>query len=443
MKKTVVVAGVFTVVITALITSHALAQKSSTMMGKWSGVTIQAKLIGGNLYEPLYARIAAWEKATGAQVQILSKKNHFDLMKEYKADMAAGNVNWCLGSNHTSFSSQFDDLYTDLAPYFSKDILEGYTPTIIAASSLGKNLQMIPRAQFDVSATYYQKSLYNSKKNQSGFKAKYGYELKPPKTLQQYKDQAIFFSAPPNLYGTQYAGKDEAIVGRFFEVLVAEGGQMFTADNSRSSFNSAAGERALQFFVDLYKANAVPKGTINYSWDELGQGFASGTVALDHDWPGWASFFNDPKASKVAGNVGVSASVVGPSGKRLGWSGTHGFSITKKCANKEATASLIWYLTNDDAQRLEAKSGSLPTRPRVWSAIKAAATASKDLYRYESLKAFEETSAGAYPVPQTPLWSEAVNKIFPELQAAILGQKTAKQALTDAATGADTVLARK
>ena len=29
-------------------------------------------------------------------------------------------------------------------------------------------------------------------------------------------------------------------------------------------------------------------------------GFASGTVALNLDWPGWAGFFNDPKSSKVA-----------------------------------------------------------------------------------------------------------------------------------------------
>ena len=424
--------------IAVLAMGQAVAQ--NTLMGKWPGVVIQAKIIGGNLYEPLYARIAQWEKLTGAKVEILSKKNHFDLMKEHRTDLATGTVRWCLGSNHTSFAPQFTDLYTDLTPLFSKPLLGEYTASNIAASTIGSNLQMIPRAQFDVSATYYQKSLFDNAKNKADFKAKYGYDLKPPATLQQFKDQAIFFSNPPGMYGTQYAGKDEAIVGRFYEVLVAEGGEMYK--DNKSVFNSAAGERALQWFVDLYKAGAVPKGTLNYLWDDLGQGFASGTIAINHDWPGWASFFNDPKSSKVGGNLGVAASVTGSSGKRLGWSGSHGFSITKGCANKEATASLIWYLTNYDGQLMEARSGSLPTRDRVWTQIKADAAKSKESFRFQALRAFEETAKGAYPVPQTPLWEETVGKIFPELQAAILGQKSVKQALDDAAKGADAVLQR-
>ena len=52
--------------------------------GKFDGVSIDAKLIGGQQYEPLYARIAEWEKATGAKVNIVSKKNHFELDKEFQ-----------------------------------------------------------------------------------------------------------------------------------------------------------------------------------------------------------------------------------------------------------------------------------------------------------------------------------------------------------------------
>ena len=104
----------------------------------------------------------------------------------------------------------------------------------------------------------------------------------------------MFFSNPPNFYGTEFAGKEEAINGRFYEMLVAEGGEYLDA-KGRPAFNSDAGVRALQWFVDLYKAKAVPPGTPNYLWDDLGQGFASGTVALDLDWPSWAGYFNDPQ----------------------------------------------------------------------------------------------------------------------------------------------------
>ena len=109
-------------------------------------------------------------------------------------------------------------------------------------------------------------------------------------------------------------------------MVVAEGGAYLDA-SGKPAFNSDAGVRALDWFVNLYKAKAVPAGTTNYLWDDLGQGMASGTIALDLDWPGWATFFNDPKSSKAAGNVGIIDAA--PTGlfeaKHTGWSGTHGF----------------------------------------------------------------------------------------------------------------------
>ncbi|MGR3837750.1 MAG: hypothetical protein ACU0A2_05300, partial [Cognatishimia sp.] len=44
--------------------------------GSYPGVTIEAKLIGGQQYEGLYGRIAGWEALTGAKVNIVSKKSH-------------------------------------------------------------------------------------------------------------------------------------------------------------------------------------------------------------------------------------------------------------------------------------------------------------------------------------------------------------------------------
>ncbi|MFS8049097.1 sugar ABC transporter substrate-binding protein [Rhizobium sp. BR 314] len=405
--------------------------------GKFPGVTIDAKLIGGQQYEPLYARIAEWEKATGAKVNILSKKNHFELDKEIKSDMASGSISWCVGSNHSSFAPQYPDLYTDLGKLLPKEEIAHFVDSTIQASTIDGRLIMLPRAQFDVSALYYQKSLYNDEAKKTAFKAKYGYDLAPPKTWKEVSDQSIFFSNPPNFFGTQFPGKEEAINGRFFEMLVAEGGDYLDKDG-KPAFNSEAGVRALDWFVNMYKAKAVPAGTTNYLWDDLGAGFASGSIALDLDWPGWATYFNDPKSSKVAGNVGVVVQPVGSSGKHTGWSGHHGFSVTEACAHKDAAASLIWFLTNDDSQKLEAANGTLPTRKAVWDwDIQQAAS---DPYKKEVLSTFQESMKYAFPVPRTPQWIEISNVVYPELQAAILGDKTSKQALDAAAQKATDVL---
>ena len=72
------------------------------------------------------------------------------------------------------------------------------------------------------------------------FKEKYGYDLAPPTTWQQVKDQAIFLSNPPNFYGTQFAGKEEAINGRFYEMVIAEGG-VYLNSKGKPAFNSDAG----------------------------------------------------------------------------------------------------------------------------------------------------------------------------------------------------------
>lgn len=400
----------------------------------FAGVTVEAKLIGGQQYEALYARIPEWEAATGAKVSIISQKNHFELDKEYKADIAAGTTGWCVGSNHSSFASQYPALFTDLTPLVPAETVAEFVPGNIASATLDGKLVMLPRAQFDVSALYFQKSLYTDPAKAEAFKAKYGYDLAVPETWAQMKDQAEFFADPPNFYGTQFAGKDEAIVGRFYEMVVANGGKLFNDDFS-PAFNSDAGKESLAWFVDLYKAGAVPPGTTNYLWDDLGNGFASGTIALNHDWPGWSGFFNDPAASKVAGNVGVAPAPKGSAGVRSGWSGFHGFSVTEDCPNKEAADSLVDFLTNEDSQKLESSAGPLPSRTAVWDYVTEQAKA--DPFRSETLAAFQETAKTAFAVPATPYWIEATNLIYPELQAAILGDKTIDQALSDASDAVD------
>ncbi|WP_435658269.1 ABC transporter substrate-binding protein [Brucella pituitosa] len=421
---------------TALLALAVGSAGAADLPGKFEGVTVNAKLIGGQQYEALYSRIAEWEKVTGAKVNILSKKNHFELDKEIKSDIASGSINWCVGSNHSSFAPQYPDLYADLNGLLPAGEIEGFVPSVIKASTLNDKLVMLPRAQFDVSALYYQKSLYEDDAKKAAFKEKYGYDLAPPKTWKEVSDQAVFFADPPNFYGTQFAGKEEAINGRFYEMLVAEGGEYLK--DGKPAFNSESGVRALDWFVNLYKAKAVPAGTTNYLWDELGAGFASGTIALNLDWPGWATYFNDPKSSKVAGNVGIVPPPAGSSGKRTGWSGHHGFSVTESCATKEAAASLVWFLTNEDSQKQESAAGTLPTRTAVWDYV--IEQAASDPYKKEVLSVFQETAKTAFPVPQTPSWIEISNAVYPELQAAILGDKTSQQALDDAAKKATQIL---
>ncbi len=92
-------------------------------------------------------------------------------------------------------------------------------------------------------------------------------------------------------------------------------------------------------------------------------------------------------------------------------------------------------LTNEESQILESSAGPLPSRTKVWAHVVEAAKA--DPYKTEVLAAFQETGSTAFAVPATPYWIEATNLIYPELQAAIVGDKTIDEALQTASDAVD------
>lgn len=400
--------------------------------GNFDGYTLRVKLIGGAQYEPLYARIAEWEAMTGVTVDVLSRKNHFELDREIKQDIAAGTLDWCVGSNHTSFAPQYGSIYTDLNGLIAEETLAEFQALALQNSTVDGRLVQLPRHS-DISNMFYIKSVFEDADNMAGFKAEYGYDLAAPETWDQVKDQAMFLADSPRFYGTQFVGKDEAITGRFYEMLVANGGALFD-DEWNPTFNSAAGVEAVNWFKDLYEAEAVPAGSLNYLWDDTGLGFASGTVALNLDWAGWASFFNDPENSKVAGDIGLIRAPKGSAGIRTGWSGSHTFSITETCDNAPAAASFVTFLTSHDSQMVEASAGLLPTRAAVWGDAKAVFEAEGNDFLVEVFDTFAVSMAeDAFTPPLIAPWIEVSNEIWPQLQAAILGEKTAQEALDDAA----------
>lgn len=415
----------------SLATLIAASGVSASDYGNFDGYTLRVKLIGGAQYEPLYTMIPQWEEATGAKVEILSRKSHFELDREMKQDIAAGNTDYCVFSNHTNFAPQYDVMTEPLGAHISADVVGEFSPLVISHATVGGELFSLPRHS-DVSNMFYVKSLYEDADNKAKFKAEYGYDLTPPETWAQASDQAKFFSNPPDRYGTHFAGKDEGITGRFYEMLVAEGGALLNDDMS-PAFNSEAGVRALNFFVDLYAAKAVPAGTTNYVWDDLGLGFAAGAVAWNLDWAGWAAYFNGSD-SKIGGDVGVALAPMGSGGKRTGWSGSHSFSMTKECDNDAAAASFVTFLTSYEGQMKEARAGLLPTRTQVWDDVIAEFTAENNEFMVEVFSIWGDSMQNhAFTPPLIAEWGEISNALWPRLQAAVLGDMTAQEALDEAA----------
>jgi multiple sugar transport system substrate-binding protein len=424
--------------VSTVLVAGGLACGIANAQDDYKGYTLRVKLIGGVMYEPLYQRIPLWEKQTGAKVDIVSRKSHFELDRELKQDIASGHIDYCVSSNHNNFMAQYP-IFRDLNGLFPASYLAAFSPALIQESKLNGQLLQIPRST-DIEALYYNKAVYADPANQAAYKKQFGKPLAPPTTFDEYAQQAKFFTKAPNLYGAQFPGKDEALTGTFYSLLIANGGQMFDA-KMHPVFNSPAGVKTLDWFVNLYRAGAVPKGVPNYVWDDLGNNFAAGKSALDMDWPGFASFYNDPKSSKIVGSVGVVRAPIGAGGKHAGWSGSHGFSITKACDRPDIAANFIEFLTSRDSQLVEARLGTIPSRTDAQQAAMEAFKAQKNTFMADALSVFSVAAReDSFIPPQLAHWNEISDALWPELQKAIIGDKSSKQALDDAAKRAAEII---
>lgn len=399
----------------------------------YEGVKLKAVFIGGGTYEPLYESIPKFEQETGAKVEIVFKGNGFDLDKKLKLDFASNSDDYDVMWDHTSFYSQYVDSLEPLDNLFTADELKDFIPTILNAGKKDGKLYMIPRLA-DISVYYYRTDLYGDKDLQAKFKSQTGYDLAPPQTLDQLKDQAIFFEKEvKGVSGTQFAGKEEAITGRFYELTQAFGGNFLDKDH-QVIFNQEGGLKAAQYLRDLYAVGAMPKGMVNFLWDEVAKNFGDGNVAIYSEWPGWYTWMDDPASTKVSGKFDVIRAPEGPSGIHPGWGGAHGFSIPKSSKNKEAAAALIKFLTNEENMYNESKLGALPVRQSVWDKVLSDAKSSGDARKQNFYNVLSTALNEDFVTP--PLikeWIPLSNILYPYLQRIILGDIEPQKGLDKAA----------
>jgi len=401
-----------------------------------SGITLKCAFIGGANYEELYKAIPQFEEQTGAKVEIVFKGDGFQIDKKLKTDFAAGTVDYDVCWDHSSFFTQYIKAkgIVPLEDYFTEEEVADHIPMILNSGKKDGHLWIIPR-HFDISCLHYRTDIFNDPETRRQFKAQTGKDLEIPETWDEFKATAIGLQKvlPLGVYATEFAGKEEALTGRFYEVLIAEGGQFFDS-KWKPAFNSRAGVKAVTMFRDLYDEGAMPPGMTSFVWEDVAKNWVAGNIAMYTEWYGWYSYFQDPSASKAAGKFDIVRQPRGDGGIYSGWAGQHSFSITAVSKNKEAAAQLIKFLTNEDQQYLEAKLGFLVTRQSVWDRIieEAKATGVElDTKRLE-LAQFQASEDFKTP-PLVAEWLPSSDILWPILQAIILGDKEPKAGLDEAA----------
>ncbi|WP_438317981.1 ABC transporter substrate-binding protein [Candidatus Caldatribacterium sp. SIUC1] len=214
---------------------------------------------------------------------------------------------------------------------------------------------------------FYRKDLFSDPALQAKFKAEYGRDLAVPKTWEEAKEVAKFFTKKfnpdsPTEYGIAlmlprthtlfymylnffgpYRRSPEGIAK--FGKVDLDWGDYFTADGL-PAFNSEEGVRALQDMIDLMQYAPDPLGS---DYGETLEAFGKGMVAMVPQWTAClASWKESPLLQPFEEKVGVA---VMPGGAPV--SGGWGLGINAASKNKEVAFRFIQYATSKEGDKIQ------------------------------------------------------------------------------------------
>ena len=206
----------------------------------------------------------------------------------------------------------------------------------------------------DVFILYYRKDLFQDPQNREAFEAKYGYELEPPRTWQEFDQIAEFFTDEhaPEIYGTAMMRGAGLIEPFWQERFRNEGGRFFDPETMQAEINGEAGVKVLSDMVMEHRW--MPPGAETWGFVEVLSAWLSGDVAMTVSWPPFgrwsAGYGSEEEAlswvprSQIAGNVGYAL----PPGGHPQLASGFALGISSQSRNKEAAYLFIQWLNSPE-----------------------------------------------------------------------------------------------
>jgi len=270
---------------------------------------------------------------------------------------------------------------------------------------------------------FYRKDLY----------AKKG--LEPPKTIDQYIENARKLNDPPNVYGASVrarAGQD--VYEDFKAWLYTYGADILNEDQTGTtpypSKHSQVAERILKAWIQMDQEKLLPPGWLGQAMADQVANMQQGILANMNEYSPRCLLIEDSKTSKVAGKVGYirflkdNPEAIGPQ-RAIGNSWNLAINkYIKDEETKDTVFKLIVWMTSFEMQFLAATQwANGPARvdvmehPDYQKGVPVAAA------HLDSMKIVKE-----WVVPQVP---EAVKIISDEIHLALARKKTVEKAVED------------
>ncbi len=279
----------------------------------------------------------------------------------------------------------------------------------------------------------YRKDLFEDPKEKEAFKAKYGYELAVPKTMQELRDIAEFFTRPDkNLYGAAiYTQKDyDGLIMGIEQVLWNFGGDWgdyatFKVDGIVNGENSV---KALEFYRGLYQF--APPGSSNDFFAESLNHYTSGEVAMAMNYFAFFPGLVNPATNPFAETTGFFSNPDGPTSRATSLGG-QGMSIVSYIPPERQAAAkqfLAWF-AKDETQQKWAELGGYTCNNNI---LKTDAFLNNTPYNV----AFMESMNMVKDFWNVPVYAELLDVARTNLHNYVVGgEGTAQEALDAVAAG--------
>ena len=352
--------------------------------------TVRVALVGGPMYDQVYAAIPEFERAAKLRVEIVAKLPHPELNAFVKDAFESGTPLDAI-STHTKYAPSQAQWLRPLDELVPAELIDDLLPRPAELSRIDGRLMQVPR-NLDVRLMHYRTDLLQQ----------------APATWQQLVDTATTLTRLPSFFGFLFPGRNSGLFGTFYELLVGAGGDLFD-DQLRPAFASDAGRWAVEQIRDLYQ-RVTPRDLVHWHYDDISIAFRAGDAAMVADWPGSYHLYRDPATCRVADRVGLGLLPAGPAGTRAAYAGCHSFAIARGARNPEGAAALIRHLTSFEAQLGEARRGAIPCRASTLSAVRSEAAGNAAMAeRWRLLAETEQTMIipprfAAYPQCEDALW---------------------------------------
>lgn len=288
----------------------------------------------------------------------------------------------------------------------------GFFPGTIAANRWNGTLFAIPWF-VDVGMLYYRKDLVPT----------------PPATFDELLAAAAAnkgkngIDSPFVWQGARYEG----VITTFLEHLGAYGGEILDKDGV-VVVDSPQGIAALELMVGAIEKGLVPASALSLHEEEARLIFQNGRAVFMRNWPYCYALLADPAQSKVAGKVGIAPMPAAEGGKPTAALGGGQLAINARSHHPEEAYQLIAYLTAPEQMRERAEVvGQYPTRPALYD--------DPQMTTFLRAPAAEvrRIVEAVVPRPVTPVYTEMSELLQVEIHRALTGQKSAAEALHDAA----------